>query len=63
MEQQFSQHEHSEREFFDERMYRLSYLVYGSRDKYERKEYEKGIFDVDERNKEIDEAISMLRQS
>jgi hypothetical protein len=35
---------------------------YGSRDKFERKDYEKGLFNVDERNKEIDEAIMMLKK-
>ena len=36
-------------------------LVHGSRQKFERQDYEKGLFDVDERNKQIDEAISMLQ--
>jgi hypothetical protein len=44
-------------------MYLWPYPVYGSREKFERQEYEKGLFDVDERNKEIDEAISMLKQT
>ena len=35
---------------------------YGSREKFQRKEYEKGLFNVDERNKEIDEAIMMLKR-
>lgn len=37
-------------------------LVYGSRERFERQDYEKGLFNVDERNKEIDEAIEMLKR-
>ena len=62
MEQLFTQCEFTERRFNFGRMYFYSYAVYGSREKFERKEYEKGLFDVDGRNKEIDEAISMLKQ-
>ncbi len=35
---------------------------YGSKERFERKEYEKGLFNVDERNREIDEAIMMLKR-
>lgn len=38
------------------------YLVYGSRERFERQDYEKGLFNVEERNREIDEAIEMLRR-
>ncbi len=34
----------------------------GSNNKFERKQYEKGLFNVDERNREIDEAILMLKR-
>lgn len=44
-------------------MYFLLYVVYGSRDRFERKDYEKGLFDVEERNREIDEAIDVLKRS
>jgi hypothetical protein len=43
-------------------MYLSPYLVYGSRERFERQEYEKGLFNVDERNKEIDEAIELLKR-
>ena len=37
-------------------------IVYGSRERFERQDYEKGLFNVEERNKEIDEAIEMLKR-
>jgi hypothetical protein len=38
-------------------MYSPTHSVYGSRERFERQEYEKGLFNVDERNREIDQAI------
>jgi hypothetical protein len=43
-------------------MYFLAYVVYGSRERFERQQYEKGLFNVEERNREIDEAIEMLKR-
>ena len=37
-------------------------IVYGSRERFERQDYEKALFNVEERNKEIDEAIEMLKR-
>lgn len=44
------------------RMYPSLHSVYGSRERFERQEYEKGLFNVDERNREIDQAIEMLKR-
>ena len=36
-------------------------VVYNTREKFERKDNEIGLINIDDRNKEIDEAIEMLR--
>ena len=38
------------------------YIVYKSREKFERKDNEVGLINIDDRNREIDEAIEMLRR-